>query len=108
MAQNVTPRAKDYPQWYLDVIAAASLADYSPVKGCMVIKPQGYAIWERLQSELDRRIKETGHVNAYFPLFIPMSFLAKEAKHVEGFAMECAVVTHAGLEKGEDGALRPK
>jgi prolyl-tRNA synthetase len=108
MAQNITPRAKDYPQWYLDVIAAADLADYAPVKGCMVIKPQGYAIWERLQSELDGRFKATGHVNAYFPLFIPVSFLAKEAKHVEGFAMECAVVTHSGLAKTEDGGLKPK
>jgi prolyl-tRNA synthetase len=108
MAQNITSRAKDYPQWYLDVIAAADLADYAPVKGCMVIMPRGYAVWERLQAELDRRFKETGHVNAYFPLFIPMSFLAKEAKHVEGFAMECAVVTHHGLEKAEDGGLRPR
>jgi prolyl-tRNA synthetase len=109
MAQNVTARSKDYAQWYLDVINAAGLADYSPVRGCMVIKPHGYAIWERLQQELDWRFKATGHVNAYFPLFIPLSFLAKEAKHVEGFAMECAVVTHSGLEKDPEGAgLRPK
>jgi prolyl-tRNA synthetase len=109
MAQNVTARSKDYNQWYLDVINAAGLADYSPVRGCMVIKPHGYAIWERIQQELDWRFKATGHVNAYFPLFIPLSFLAKEAKHVEGFAMECAVVTHSGLEKDpEGGGLRPK
>jgi len=99
MAQNVTARAKDYAQWYLDVINAAGLADYSPVRGCMVIKPHGYAIWEHIQQSLDSRFKATGHVNAYFPLFIPMSFLAKEAKHVEGFAMECAVVTHSGLDR---------
>ena len=91
MATNITPRTKDYNQWYLDVINAAGMADYSPVRGCMVIKPHGYAVWEGLQRELDARFKATGHVNAYFPLFIPMSFLAKEAKHVEGFAMECAV-----------------
>jgi prolyl-tRNA synthetase len=109
MAKNVTPREKDYSEWYLDVIRAAELADYSPVRGCMVIKPQGYAIWERLQAELDRRFKETGHVNAYFPLFIPMSFLSKEAAHVEGFAMECAVVTHSGLEQDASGeGLKPK
>src|SRR5436190_12049977 len=109
MAQNVTARTKDYAQWYLDVINAAGLADYSPVRGCMVIKPHGYAIWERIQQELDWRFKATGHVNAYFPLFIPLSFLAKEAKHVEGFAMECAVVTHSGLEKDpETGGLKPK
>jgi prolyl-tRNA synthetase len=108
MAQNITARAKDYAQWYLDVINAAGLADYSPVRGCMVIKPHGYAIWERIQQELDWRFKATGHVNAYFPLFIPLSFLAKEAKHVEGFALECAVVTHSGLEKDPEGGLRPK
>ncbi len=108
MAQNIKTRAADYAQWYLDVINAAGLADYSPVRGCMVIKPHGYAMWEQLQKELDHRFKATGHVNAYFPVFIPMSFLAKEAKHVEGFAMECAVVTHAGLEPDGEGGLRPK
>ncbi len=108
MARNITPREKDYPQWYLDVIQAAGLADYAPVRGCMVIKPHGYALWEGIQQTLDRMFKETGHVNAYFPLFIPRSFLAKEAQHVEGFAMECAVVTHSGLEKGEGGELLPK
>jgi prolyl-tRNA synthetase len=107
MARNITPRAQDYSQWYLDVIKVAQLADYSPVRGCMVIRPNGYALWEGIQRDLDRRFKETGHVNAYFPLLIPISFLQKEADHVEGFAMECAVVTHSGLEKGEDG-LVPK
>ena len=106
MAKNIKPRAQDYSQWYLDVIKAAQLADYAPVKGCMVIRPEGYAIWEAIQRELDRRFKETGHVNAYFPLLIPQSFLTKEAEHVEGFAMECAIVTHTKLEKGENG-LRP-
>jgi prolyl-tRNA synthetase len=108
MAQNVTTRAKDYAQWYLDVINAAGLADYAPVRGCMVIKPHGYAVWERIQQELDWRFKATGHVNAYFPLFIPLSFLAKEAKHIEGFAPEVAVVTHSGLEQDPDGGLRPR
>ena len=106
MAKNIKPRAQDYAQWYLDVIKAAKLADYTPVKGCMAIRPEGYAIWEAIQRQLDRRFKATGHVNAYFPLLIPISFLAKEAEHVEGFAMECAVVTHSRLEKGEKG-LRP-
>jgi len=107
MARNINTRESNYPEWYLDVIKAAQLADYSPVKGCMVIRPNGYALWEAIQRDLDRRFKETGHVNAYFPLLIPISFLQKEADHVEGFAMECAVVTHSGLEKGENG-LRPK
>lgn len=105
MAKNITTRAKDYSQWYLDVIKAAELADYSPVRGCMVIRPYGYAMWEAIQRDLDRRFKATGHVNAYFPLLIPVSFLEKEAQHVEGFAMECAVVTHSSLKKGEDGRL---
>lgn len=96
MAKNITPRAKDYSQWYLDVIKAGELADYAPVKGAMVIRPTGYALWESIQSDLDRRFKETGHVNAYFPLLIPESFMTKEAEHVEGFAPECAVVTHGG------------
>jgi prolyl-tRNA synthetase len=107
MARNIQTRSSNYPEWYLDVIKAAQLADYSPVKGCMVIRPNGYALWEAIQRDLDRRFKETGHVNAYFPLLIPISFLQKEADHVEGFAMECAVVTHSGLEKGDNG-LRPK
>jgi len=96
MSTKITPRSEDFSQWYHDVISAAKLADYSPVKGCMVIRPNGYAIWERIQRELDARIKATGARNAYFPLFIPESFLKKEAEHVEGFAPECAVVTHAG------------
>jgi prolyl-tRNA synthetase len=108
MAKNIVARSKDYPQWYLDVIKAAELADYSPVRGCMVIRPNGYAMWEAIQGDLDRRFKETGHVNAYFPVLIPTSFLQKEAQHVEGFAMECAVVTHSGLEKGADGKLKAK
>lgn len=108
MAKNIIPRNKDYSQWYLDVIKAAELADYSPVRGCMVIRPTGYALWEAIQHDLDRRFKQTGHVNAYFPLLIPVSFLEKEAQHVEGFAMECAVVTHSSLEKGEDGHLKAR
>src|SRR5882757_9670873 len=107
MAKNITARSKDYSQWYLDVIKAAKLADYAPVKGCMVIQPDGFAIWEGIQRDLDRRFKDTGHVNAYFPLLIPQSFLAKEAQHVEGFAMECAIVTHSKLQKGPDGKLIP-
>lgn len=102
MARNITPRDKDYSQWYHDVIAAAELADYAPVRGCMVIRPLGYAIWEAIQRALDREFKELGHQNAYFPLFIPESFLKKEAEHVEGFAPECAVVTHGGGEKLEE------
>lgn len=100
-------RAEDYPQWYQQVIKAADLAEVSPVRGCMVIKPWGYALWENMQRVLDRMFKDTGHENAYFPLFIPMSFLEKEAQHVEGFAKECAVVTHYRLEHGADGRLVP-
>ena len=99
---RITPRAEDYSRWYTDVIAAAELADYSPVKGCMVIRPTGYAIWENMQKALDGMFKDTGHVNAYFPLFIPESFMQKEAEHVEGFAPECAVVTHGGGKKLEE------
>src|SRR5688572_5344509 len=106
MARNIKKRSDDYAQWYLDVIKAARLADYAPVRGCMVIRPEGYAIWEAIQRHLDRRFKQTGHVNAYFPLLIPQSFLVKEAEHVEGFALECAVVTHSKLERGEEG-LKP-
>ncbi|MGL6073990.1 MAG: proline--tRNA ligase [Fimbriiglobus sp.] len=103
MAEKITPRAKDYPQWYLDVVKEAGLADNSDVRGCMVIKPTGYAVWEKMQRGLDRMFKDTGHVNAYFPLFIPMSYLAKEEEMAEGFAKECAVVTHYRLkaEKGK-------
>ncbi len=100
----VTPRAQDYAQWYLDVIQRADLAEHSPVRGCMVIKPHGYAIWEKMQRELDDRFKATGHVNAYFPLFIPLSFLTKEEQHAAGFAKECAVVTHHRL-KSMDGEV---
>jgi prolyl-tRNA synthetase len=100
-------RAQDYPEWYQQVVKAADLAEQSPVRGCMVIKPHGYAIWERMQGILDRMFKATGHQNAYFPLFIPLSYLEKEAEHVEGFAKECAVVTHHRLELGPDGKLIP-
>lgn len=104
----ITPtRAQDYPEWYQQVIAAADLAENSPVRGCMVIKPWGYAIWENIQQDLDRRFKATGHVNAYFPLLIPLSYLEKEAEHVEGFAKECAVVTHHRLKDDGHGKLKP-
>lgn len=102
MARNITERTKDYSQWYLDVIKVAELADYAPVRGCMVIRPTGYSIWESIQRHFDDAFKETGHVNAYFPLLIPNSFLEKEAEHVEGFSPECAVVTHAGGELLEE------
>ncbi len=102
MAKNLTPRAQDYSRWYNDLVLQAELADYAPVRGCMVIRPLGYALWENIQKELDRMFKETGHVNAYFPLFIPESFMKKEAEHVEGFAPECAVVTHGGGKKLEE------
>ncbi|HOW72537.1 MAG TPA: proline--tRNA ligase [Phycisphaerae bacterium] len=100
-------RVEDYPEWYQQVIKAADLAEASPVRGCMVIKPWGYTLWENMQRVLDGMFKDTGHRNAYFPLFIPMSFLEKEAAHVEGFAKECAVVTHHRLEAGRDGKLVP-
>jgi prolyl-tRNA synthetase len=102
MAKVVTPRSEDYARWYTDVILRSEMADYSPVKGCMVIRPLGYALWEAMQRELDARFKETGHQNAYFPLFIPESYLHREAKHVEGFAPELAVVTHGGGKKLEE------
>ena len=100
-------RAEDYAEWFQQVIKAADLAENSPVRGCMVIKPWGYAIWENFQKILDKKFKDTGHKNAYFPLFIPLSFLEKEAQHVEGFAKECAVVTHSRLQAGPDGKLQP-
>ncbi|MFP4145464.1 MAG: proline--tRNA ligase [Phycisphaeraceae bacterium] len=100
-------REENYPEWYQQVIRAADLAENSPVRGCMVIKPWGYALWENVQRTLDRMFKDTGHKNAYFPLFIPKSFLEKEAEHVEGFAKECAVVTHHRLEEGPEGGLVP-
>lgn len=101
--KELTKRSDDYSQWYLDVVLKADLAENSAVRGCMVIKPYGYAIWEKVQRQLDDMFKETGHVNAYFPLFIPKSFLSKEADHVEGFAKECAVVTHYRLKNDPDG-----
>ena len=104
----ITPRRdEDFPEWYQQVVRAADLADNSDVRGCMVIKPWGYGMWESMQRVLDRMFKETGHRNAYFPLFIPLSYLAKEAEHVEGFAKECAVVTHHRLESDGQGGLRP-
>jgi len=102
MAKELTPRSENYSQWYQDLVIKADLAENSAVRGCMVIKPYGYAIWEKMQAELDRMFKETGHVNAYFPLFIPKSFFSKEAAHVEGFAKECAVVTHYRLKNNEE------
>src|SRR5213596_2781494 len=104
-AQKITPRAKDFSEWYGDVITQAQMADYSPVRGCMVIRPHGYRIWELMQRALDDMFRASGHRNAYFPLFIPMSFLAKEAEHVEGFAKEVAIVTHTRLRAtGKEGA----
>ena len=103
----VPTREDDYPQWYQEVIKAADLAEISPVRGCMVIKPWGYGLWENIQRVLDARFKATGHKNAYFPLFIPLSFLQREADHIEGFAKECAVVTHHRLEPDADGKLQP-
>jgi prolyl-tRNA synthetase len=100
-------RAQNYPEWYQQVIKAADMAEVSPVRGCMIIKPWGYALWENIQHQLDQMIKATGHENIYCPLFIPLNFLEKEAEHVEGFAKECAVVTHSRLIKGEDGSLVP-
>lgn len=101
--KELTSRAEDYSQWYNDLVLKGGLADYSAVRGCMVIKPHGFALWENMRDQLDRMFKETGHVNAYFPLFIPKSFLSKEAAHVEGFAKECAVVTHYRLKNNENG-----
>lgn len=103
MAKNITSRQTDYSQWYLDVVKQSNLAEHSPVRGCMIIKPNGFALWENMQRALDDMFKETGHRNAYFPLFIPKSFLSKEAKHVEGFAKECAVITHSRLKATEKG-----
>ncbi len=104
----ITPtREEDYSQWYQEVVKASDMAENSPVRGCMVIKPWGFAIWENIQRQMDALFKETGVKNAYFPLFIPLSYLEKEAEHVDGFAKECAVVTHHKLEKGEDGRLVP-
>ncbi len=101
MAREITERAENYSQWYNDLVLKANLAEYSSVRGCMVIKPDGYAIWEKMQSALDKMFKDTGHSNAYFPLFIPKSYFSREASHVEGFAKECAVVTHYRLKNDE-------
>ena len=102
MSKKITSQTKDYSTWYTDVVVKAGLADYGPVKGTMVIKPYGFALWELVKDSFDQMIKETGHVNAYFPLFIPKSFLNKEAEHVEGFAKECAIVTHSRLTHNDD------
>ncbi len=103
MSKELTSRAEDYSQWYNDLVIKGGLADYSAVRGCMVIKPYGFALWENMRDQLDKMFKETGHVNAYFPLFIPKSFMSKEAAHVDGFAKECAVVTHYRLKNDPDG-----
>ncbi|MED5434194.1 MAG: proline--tRNA ligase [Candidatus Neomarinimicrobiota bacterium] len=105
MSKGITSQTKDYAAWYTDVVVKAGLADYGPVKGTMVIKPYGFALWELIKDSFDQMIKETGHVNAYFPLFIPKSFLAKEADHIEGFAKECAVVTHTRLKSDKDKGI---
>ena len=104
MAQKYTTREEDYSKWYNELVYRADLAEHSDVKGCMVIKPYGYAIWEKMKEILDKKFKETGHSNAYFPLFIPKSYFSKEASHIEGFAKECAVVTHYRLKNAEDGS----
>ncbi|HWK05982.1 MAG TPA: proline--tRNA ligase [Puia sp.] len=103
MSKEITSRQQDYSQWYNDLVIKGSLADYSAVKGCMVIKPYGFGLWEKMRDQLDKMFKDTGHVNAYFPLFIPKSFLSKEAAHIEGFAKECAVVTHYRLKNDPNG-----
>jgi len=105
MSKKITPRAEDYSLWYNDIVQHAELAENSGVRGCMVIKPYGYAIWEKMQAELDKKFKATGHVNAYFPLFIPKSYFSKEADHVDGFAKECAVVTHYRLKNSDNGIV---
>src|SRR4026208_564729 len=102
MAKEITTREQDYSQWYNDVVLKSDLADYSAVRGCMVIKPHGYALWEKMRDTLDRMFKDTGHVNAYFPLFIPKSFLSKEKAHVEGFSPACAWGTVGGGEEREE------
>ncbi len=105
MSKGVVSKEEDYSQWYNDLVIKADMAEYSPVKGCMIIKPYGYSIWEKMQAVLDGMFKETGHSNAYFPLFIPKSFLSKEASHVDGFAKECAVVTHYRLKNDGNGNI---
>src|ERR1700758_2441345 len=103
--KGIISKEEDYSQWYNDLVIKADKAEYSPVKGCMIIKPYGYSIWEKMQAVLDKMFKDTGHSNAYFPLFIPKSFFSKEASHVEGFAKECAVVTHYRLKNDENGNI---
>ena len=103
MAKEITSRSEDYSQWYNDLVRKAKLADHSAVKGCMVIRPYGFALWENMRDQLDKMFKDTGHVNAYFPLFIPKSFMSKEAAHIEGFAKECAVITHYRLKNDPNG-----
>src|SRR6266850_6471462 len=105
MGKEITARSEDYSQWYIDIVKKADLAENSDVRGCMIIKPYGYSIWEKMTQALDKMFKDTGHVNAYFPLFVPKSFLAKEASHVEGFAKECAIVTHYRLKTAADGSI---
>ena len=105
MSKKITPRSEDYSLWYNDIVQHAELAENSGVRGCMVIKPYGYAIWEKMQAELDKKFKATGHLNAYFPLFIPKSYFSKEADHVDGFAKECAVVTHYRLKNSDNGIV---
>ncbi len=108
MAEKLTSRSEDFSKWYNEVVQAAQLADYAPVRGCMVVRPYGTALWENIQQALDRRFKATGHENAMFPMLIPMGFLQKEKEHVEGFAPELAVVTHGGGEELEEKlAVRP-
>ena len=102
MSKNITSKEIDYSKWYNDIVVQADLADHSAVRGCMVIKPHGYAIWEKMQQALDKMFKDTGHVNAYFPLFIPKSLFEAEEKNAEGFAKECAVVTHYRLKSDEN------
>ena len=104
MSKGVTPQSKDFAAWYTDVVVKTGLADYGPVKGTMVIKPYGFSLWQNIKKSLDDMLVSSGHQNAYFPLFIPKSFLAQEAEHVEGFAKECAVVTHTRL-KADDLSL---
>src|SRR5690606_22262935 len=104
MAKELPSRSEDYSLWYNELVKKADLAEHSDVRGCMIIKPYGFSIWEKMQQALDRMFKDTGHENAYFPLFIPKSYLSKEAAHVEGFAKECAVVTHYRLKNAEDGS----
>ena len=103
MAKELTSRSVDFSQWYNDLVIKAKLAENSAVRGCMVIRPDGYSIWEKMQAALDKMFKDTGHSNAYFPLFIPKSFFSREAKHIEGFAKECAIVTHYRLKNSSDG-----